>query len=101
MVRGFAEARRSQAPSRSSTSAPGIHCVAKPALESRENPVYSAGSVERLVIQNRDLLGAVKKPENAGGFHPAQAENEAWDSGVPRLLNLGDPLENGPSQIKY
>lgn len=39
-------------PAEVSTSAPGIRCTAKQALESRENPIYSASSVQRLVIQN-------------------------------------------------
>ena len=39
-------------PAEVSTSAPGICCIAKPAPESRENPLYSASSVQGLVIQN-------------------------------------------------
>lgn len=54
-------------PAEDSTSAPGIRCVAKPALESRENPIYLASSVQRLVLQNRDLLG-VEKARKCGRF---------------------------------
>jgi len=37
-------------PAEGSPSAPGIPCVATPAPKSRENPIYSASSVQRLVI---------------------------------------------------
>lgn len=37
----------------------------------------------------------LKKAENVAGFLLTWVENEAWDSGIQRLLNLGEPVEKG------